>query len=613
MQGDLIMQKNETYQGFETLLSELLMKSKMHLYVCLFLSGCQLSITLLISYFFYSHAWTITAKFLINSIFNMSIAGVSAALSAIFKLLQKSFLIILITSPIWFLYPRVLRKFKSRAEEQSRDKYIRGSKLISENELNIKIEGDKKDTFLKIGNVNIPAESETEHFIVIGRTGVGKTVLLSSVAEKLRERQGIKAVIYDAEGTYLRRFYNPNTDIIFNPLDTRGRGWTIFNDATSVMDLDTIAESLIPIPIGSNQDPFWNRSAQDVFVSILRHLFVTGKATNMDIYKSVFESRNTLSTWFQNEYAKRGFRHLEETGKGDRVGSIFSVMNQYTKSFEYISQSDGDFSIQNWLTDDKSGFIFITNTEKSKETLKPILSLFIDQLAQKILSLPESLDRRVYLLLDEFPSLQKLPSITSLLTRGRKRGTSLWIGIQDVAQLEKVYGREEAKTIMDNCASAAIFACSDDYSAEHLSKRVGDTEILRVDQNVSMGVEDGRDGISLNTKEVVKRLILPSEIINLEKLNLYLKLSGYDITKTILSLKNYQNITKPFIFKDIFNLSNLIPVNTDTGEPSEPRSEKAILFDQLFKKGKEKQEKQVINTQKSEDDKGDEFEDEVKL
>ena len=49
--------------------------------------------------------------------------------------------------------------------------------------------------------------------------------------------------------------------------------------------------------------------------------------------------------------------------------------------------------------------IFITNYADVKDTLKPILSLFIDLMGRKLLSMADSTQRRVFFLVDEFGTL----------------------------------------------------------------------------------------------------------------------------------------------------------------------------------------------------------------
>lgn len=101
---------------------------------------------------------------------------------------------------------------------------------------------------------------------------------------------------------------------------------------------------------------------------------------------------------------------------------------------ECVTIAEAGFSIRGWLQNDKPGFIFVTNQSDVKDTLKPILSLFIDFLGKKLLSLPDDLQRRVFFLLDEFGTLQRLSSIKELLITSRSKGGSCWIGMRPATE-----------------------------------------------------------------------------------------------------------------------------------------------------------------------------------
>lgn len=72
-------------------------------------------------------------------------------------------------------------------------------------------------------------------------------------------------------------------------------------------------------------------------------------------------------------------------------------MMQYVKAFEYMSSADGGFSINDWIHNGK-GWIFVTNLADVQDTLKPILSLFIDLMGRKVLALGDDYDRRLFFL-----------------------------------------------------------------------------------------------------------------------------------------------------------------------------------------------------------------------
>lgn len=57
----------------------------------------------------------------------------------------------------------------------------------------------------------------------------------------------------------------------------------------------------------------------------------------------------------------------------------------------------------------------------------------------------ENSERRVWFILDEAPSLQRIPELAETLAEARKFGGCFVLGMQNMAQLVHVYGRELAK------------------------------------------------------------------------------------------------------------------------------------------------------------------------
>jgi len=212
-----------------------------------------------------------------------------------------------------------------------------------------------------------------------------------------------------------------------------------------------------------------------------------------------------------------------------------------------------EFSIKRWLDEDGSSFLFVSNYANLRDTLKPILSLLIDLAMKHILSMPEDIDRRRFIIIDEFASLQRLTTIVQALEQGRSKGASLWLALQDISQLQKLYGHETTYTITNNCNTILSFAVSDPNSQEYLSKLYGETEILETDESLSMGPSDMKDGLTLQRKRRKEPLLLPSQFGILPDFYFYLKMLSYPVTQSKIQWKGYPKKNQSFMLNPIFS------------------------------------------------------------
>lgn len=389
------------------------------------------------------------------------------------------------------------------------------------------------------------------------KTRYWKTQVIRQIVSILRERNE-KAIIYDFKGDYLCKFYDPSRDFIFNPLDQRCVDWNVFNEIETSMDIDSVATSLIP-PAIAHTDPFWNDAARDVFAGILHFLYREGKILNSDIWTAVTAPGEDIADWLKRTPGgERGFRYIEDASSKQAL-SVFAVMMQYVKPFEFMAKTQGDFSLKRFIENNQNGgFIFVTSYAEIEATLRPILSLMVDLLGRRLLSLHDDYNRRVFFILDEFGTLQRLSTIQKLLTLSRSKGGSVWISIQDVGQLDQIYGHSGRQTIVNACSSSLIFSVADPETANFLSARIGDTEYWQTEESWTSGTEDTRDSFTLSRKKKTEKLILPSQIQSLNELRGFLQLAGYNPALIDIKVKDFKDVTQSFLCRDDLILSEII-------------------------------------------------------
>ncbi len=539
----------KTYKGFEKWFHELQMSFKMHVYTFMIVLLIHLLIPAVYMILFQSK--------LLGTVIQV-FTGFYVQLwpKAIEVLFRKGLWIFLLATPVWLLYPILLTKFKLKAKAITRDEHMRGQRIVEPAELVAAIKKDHpgEPVTFTLGRIPVPRKYETTHFFIVGKSGSGKTTALNQVIEKIRQK-GHKAVIYDTKGDYISKFYDPQRDLIFNPLDSRTLHWNIFDELYLVSDIESFAYSLIPPVPSGHEDEYFITGAREVFYSILYYLYATNQRTMSALWQTVsqgeagvIETLKTAVNHYKLDDCKRGLGLLEGYEKGVKSASdIISTMKKYSNCFKYVEHHQSSFKIQDWLTKQDSGFLFLVNYDKIKNVLKPLASVLLEQLGNAALTLPDDRERRLFFVLDEFASLQRMPKFVDFLERGRSKGISLWIATQDINQIEKEYGNRTMNTIINNCTTTVAFAVQDVNTCEYLSKFFGDREILETDESLSMGPADLRDGLNLTRRRKTDRLILSSEFALLPTFWFYLKIGEYPITKSMIDLRVCPDTQSSFI------------------------------------------------------------------
>lgn len=383
----------------------------------------------------------------------------------------------------------------------------------------------------------------------MGKTGSGKTVLISDFIQQLIER-GEKIIINDIKGDFITMFYREGIDHIFNPYDERCLKWNLFNDIDACdyptereLITTNIASSIVP---PSERDDFWLIGVRLLikaiydFVTQFAPITKDKKMRNNNIiyqlatldFATIRKVVSQVNPKLEDVIPPEG----ESNAMSGQASGILGHFSEYLPVLRDLARIDGDFSIKKWVNGEIGGNIFITSMESVKEALKPSLSLFVNMLITEVLSLSDDSSRRIYLILDEFGALQKIPMIIDGLTLGRSKGLSILVAGQDLAKIEEIYGEHLTRTLVNSCNTKIILGLSDDKTAETFANLFGEHELYETRLSLNyQTTESQSEAVNITSYKT----ILPSEITNLKELHFFATIGDGKIYTGHGIIKNY--------------------------------------------------------------------------
>lgn len=408
--------------------------------------------------------------------------------------------------------------------------HIRGAALADERAVAKQLK--HAPSRFSVGQVPVPIDVETTGFLIAGATGTGKSHTITRALDALRA-DGALAVIADASGVYVSRYYHEGVDAIINPFDDRCVRWSPLSELESVADVPALAKSLVPDGQGSAAE--WNGYAQTFVEAVLEHCFTAGLG-NGELFRilavaDIEELREIC--------AGTPSQPLLADGNERMFGSIRGIASSAAKFLQYLdpnADTQNGFSIRRYLRGQRAGYLFLSYQQHHLNSLKRMIACAVDVASLSVLSLPPSSDRRVIFALDEMPLLGRIQSIIDLATNGRKHGTMLFVGLQDIAQLRELYGHNNAQTLASNLRSQLTLCVGDGETAEYMSFKLGDEEKTRKVESggTSSSFTSGANTSKNWQEQVVKeRVVLPSELMNLPNMRGFFKLSGFAQTAVV--------------------------------------------------------------------------------
>ena len=331
---------------------------------------------------------------------------------------------------------------------------------------------------LRLGKAVLSKSAETQHMLITGGTGSGKTNAIHHLLPQIRKR-GQKAIIVDTTSRFVESYYDPKKDFILNPFDARARDWHPWADCKEKYDFEEISNAFIYMT-GSEQDPFWKTSARTVFESLLEK----GKETKDLPFLCKMLMEGSLAELAQHLSGTAGGALVAPSG--DRTAhSIRAVTAGELKALRHFQKTDSPFSIHDWIhSKSEDSFLFLSCTRGQRSTLVRPISVWFSIALRATMTLEDDLSRRILFANDELPSMGRINSLGTCLAEGRSAGVCALLAVQSPAQIDAIYGVREAKAIKGQLSTTLIFRENNAEVAEEVSKQLGSKEIVEAQEGI---------------------------------------------------------------------------------------------------------------------------------
>lgn len=413
-----------------------------------------------------------------------------------------------------FTLPRDIK----RRKELRYGRRLKGPYLVNAKQFNAAIRGDgigiQTEDISDL--LRIPAKAENQHILAIGDTGSGKTSVIRQLAFRVQERNEC-AILYDPAGEFIRQFYSEaRGDLVLNPQDARMPYWNPADEVDDEPEALTLAESFYQPDLTQNQ--FFIDSPQKIFAYLISR---RPKPRPEDLVRWM-SSKNEIETKLH------GTEHavlVDQTAGPQRAG-VLSSLNKIANTLRMLP-TVADHPVAEWTAkawaESRKGWIFLTAATTTRKAIRPLHCVWLDMLVMHLLSARRPDQKRVWFLIDELATLQKLPQLHTALTENRKSENPVVLGFQGRSQLETRYGND-AEAMLSQPATKIFFRTDEPRAAKWISDNIGEVEIERLRET---HYEGGAHGKNFTFERVREPLVMPSEIQGLVDLSAYLKFGNY--------------------------------------------------------------------------------------
>ena len=394
---------------------------------------------------------------------------------------------------------------------------------------------------LRWGNSWLPWSSATQHFLASGASGSGKShvlmLLLREPMTWIGPGTNTRAIFFDTKQdvvSHLQHFGVTAPVYSLNPFEAsresvRSVAWDIAKDVTSPSRALNLASSLVP-KTGNESQPFFTNAPRgvvnEVIKSFIRHS--GGEWTYSDLGYALLSRLTTEEILRRDAPGRRVLGSC--LPKGQTGDSVFSTVYSNLLYHEPVAAlwkrlgRHERLSIREWINGES--IVTLGANADAKVSLNALNEQLFEVVTNEIDLQRDSTSRRTWVVLDETRlsgSLLKSGLLPFLAVKGRSKGVSLVLAIQDIEGLRDAAGERLANEIVAQMSHKAFLRMNSHLTSTWASQEVGEFDTVEYHTSDSSGLTQSISGHYSGKRDAV----LPSEFRAIKQPNPTRGVTGY--------------------------------------------------------------------------------------
>ncbi|OWV96882.1 type IV secretory system conjugative DNA transfer family protein [Rhizobium sp. R693] len=416
---------------------------------------------------------------------------------------------------------------------------------------------------------------DDRHHLIVGPTrsgkGVGYVIPNALMFPGSMIVTDLKGEIFELTAGY--RLANGHQVFLFSPGSQKTHRWNPLDfvradRGSRTIDIQNMAAILIPEAIGS-ENAVWQGLAQQVIAGVISYVLESRHYRNrrnlgevnaffnagvdlQSMMKLIKENEVDLSRFTIDSF--NAFISLNERAARSALLDIHKALGPFRNERVLAATAVTDMAISSLQR--RPVTIYLAPNITDMTVLRPLLTLFVQQVMDLLTREhnPDALP--VYFLLDEFRQLKRMDEVLNKLPYVAGYNIKMAFVVQDLKSIDEIYGETSRHSLLGNCGLQLILGANDQVTAEYASRALGKRTIRY--QSETRTLELFGRARRTKVEQIRERdLMMPQEVRQMREDKAILLVEGQ---RPILASKLRYHAVEPFKAAALTSRPNTVPV-----------------------------------------------------